>query len=646
MSDQPAERLTAHPPPLAHAPRGRLIGIRYALVVVGTCAMVAFSVHMFWVTEAGAAMAFDRALFYSAFLLVCAAAPFALAALWRKQSGLARDPLERARPRWLSPVVASAVLSVGIGSLALLLYQLSLESLERSVQRRLEAVGTLKASLVEAWINDSGDDIRIWTTTPEFFTLIEDWRGQGPGNLRAREQLIGRLHEHARTSQYAEIGLLDPTTGELLLTTGAATDSFDSRRRAIAAASSLHPVLDEAPSAYKGEREAGLNVGFFGAIQLPGSAGKLVIHVGIDPKHELFPVIEQWPGESATAEMLLLRREGASMVVLNDPVTGPAGSVARRLDARSPRSIGAALLEGKVGHLEGLDDRNQPVLAFARQVDGTSWILVAKLNRVEAFAELNRIAALAGASAGALLLVGAWWWLQQRRHVALERQHQLERAEQAVQLAELSRRVVAVQEHERRQLASELHDRTGANLAAININLKSIANAAPSHRPNDEALMQETHDLLADTIASIRDFCGELRPAVLDYAGLAPAIEHHLQLFARRTGIEAELDSQRYGDRCAPPIESVLFRIAQEALLNCAKHSRANKVSVSLSSMSGQIELVIADDGIGFVPEQLGLVGQAGNGLLHMRERAAFAGGTFALETGPGQGTRITVQIG
>ena len=319
----------------------------------------------------------------------------------------------------------------------------------------------------------------------------------------------------------------------------------------------------------------------------------------------------------------------------------------RRLEARSPRSIAVALADGKTGHIQGDDGNNERVLAYARAVEGTDWVVVAKLDRSEAFAELNRIVLLAAVNGAGLLLIGAWWWLENRRQAAAHRQHQLERAEQALQVANLSRRVVAVQEDERRVLANELHDRTGANLATININLKAIANSVVIHRPDDDALLRETRDLLADTIADIREFCGELRPAALDYAGLASAIEHHLKLFTRRTGIAAQMDHQGYSTRCAPPIESVLFRITQEALLNCAKHSQATKVDVSLSATSRAVTLVIADDGVGFNPEQLGLGGQStGNGLLSMRERAAFAGGTFAIETGPGRGTRITVEVG
>ncbi len=621
--------------------------IRYVLVGIGLCATAALSARLLWMIRSGVTLDIDDLVAYAAFLSACGAAPFALAMLWRRHLGLNRAPVRHVRPRWLSPLVASAVLSVGLASLALLIYTLARESVERSVQHRLEAIGALKASLAAAWIDDSSDDIRIWISSPEFFKLIEDWRSHGPADVQARVQLIARLHEHSRTSQYIEIGLRDPATGALLLTTGAEDDSPEVRRAVLAAVTTLHPVLDPTPWASRDSTGTPLDVGFLGTVQLPEGAGKFVIHIGIDTQHELYPMIELWPGNATAAEVLLLRREGSAMVVLNDTVSTEKGPVARRLEAQSSQSIGAALLAGRSGHLQGDDDRNQRVLAFAQPVEGTDWFLVAKLDRAEAFAELNRIVLVVALNGAGLLLIGAWWWLENRRLAGVERQHQRERTEQAERLADLSRRVVSLQEDERRLLASELHDRTGANLATININLKAIASSVVIHQPDDEALLRETRDLLTDTIASIREFCGELRPSALDYGGLAPAIEHHLKQFTRRTGIAAQMDCKGYSSRCAPPIESVLFRITQEAVLNCAKHSQASKVDVSLSATTTGVMLVIADNGVGFVPDQLGLAGQStGSGLLNMRERAAFAGGTFAIETGPGRGTRITVEVG
>ena len=330
-----------------------------------------------------------------------------------------------------------------------------------------------------------------------------------------------------------------------------------------------------------------------------------------------------------------MQRMGDAMVVVNDSRGKHSGRAARRMSTSASHSIGILLSQDKGGFIRGDDDHGHAVLAYAQPVTGTSWILVGKLDESEAFAELNRIVLLVASIAAALLLLGAWWWVE------------LERAEQDKRLAELSRRVVSVQEDERRRLATELHDRTGANLAAINLNLKYIAQAVPLRGADDEALLNETRDLLADTVVSIREFCSDLRPAILDYAGLAPAIEHSVAQFSRRTGIDFKVDHHGFSGRCRPDVESVLFRITQEALLNCAKHSHANTVRVTLVKNADHVTLTIADDGVGFAPGSLGQAGQdTGKGMLHMRERAAFAGGTLAVESAPGNGTRITVEVG
>jgi signal transduction histidine kinase len=614
------------------------------MAIAGLCTAAAVLARSV-LTSGGLDLGSDEFLAYVFFIFVGAAVAFSLASLWRRRPE--RLPLAAVGswPRsWSSPTVAGAILCAGLAALALLVYLLVHQSVERSVRARLQAVGTFKASLAKAWIDDSRDDIRIWTSSPEFIQLIEEWRSHG-SDVEAKARLIARLREHARTSQYVELGLRDPATGALLLTTGTEDDSPAVRGAAMAAAAAAHPMLDPLPEASKDGAGRALEVGFLGTVRLAGPR-EFVVHVGIDPDHELYPMIELWPGDASTAEVLLLRHDGSSLAVLNDTAVTKAGQIARQLDDASPHSIGAALIAHGAGPLQGVDDRGHHVLAFASAVEGTNWLVVAKLDRAAAFAELDRIALLAVSLGTALLLVTAWWWRDQRRQAHAEQLREHERAEQAVELANLSRRVVSAQEDERRRLASELHDRTGANLATIDINLSAITKHRLDRGPDHDALLRETRDLLADTIASIRDFCGELRPAALDYAGLAPAIEHHLHVFTRRTGIAAALDHSGYCTRCAAPVEAVLFRIFQEAVLNCAKHSRATRVDVTLSSAAGRVSLTIADNGVGFAVEQLGQAGPAtGSGLLGMRERAALAGGALVLDSAPCRGTRVAVQL-
>jgi len=215
-------------------------------------------------------------------------------------------------------------------------------------------------------------------------------------------------------------------------------------------------------------------------------------------------------------------------------------------------------------------------------------------------------------------------------------------------LRELSTRLVEVQEAERRQLSAELHDRTSPQLAAIQINLRMLGTLLDTRETDAikaedvKALLDDTAHLIADTTAGIREISSNLRPTVLDDGGLLPALTAYAQQFTQRTGIAVTLHTQDSPAPLTPAMESSLFRIAQEALTNCAKHAQAKNVTLRLAADRGHLMLTVADDGVGFDAESRGA---SGLGLITMRERAEFLGGTLTVETRPGQGTRILVRV-
>lgn len=230
--------------------------------------------------------------------------------------------------------------------------------------------------------------------------------------------------------------------------------------------------------------------------------------------------------------------------------------------------------------------------------------------------------------------------MTERKKIEHERIGYLKRLEDA------SRHLVAAQEDARRRLSSELHDRTSPNLAAININLNIIVTELPQEHSADFAeRLEDTRALIADTAASIRDICADMRPPLLDYAGLAAALDSYAQQFARRTGIAVQFDCANNDARYQPELESLLFRIFQEALTNCAKHANATQAFVTLSQDRHSVALTITDNGVGFDTALLGKTGPIGLGILNMREMAGVAGGRFSVESAPGKGTRINVEF-
>jgi signal transduction histidine kinase len=227
------------------------------------------------------------------------------------------------------------------------------------------------------------------------------------------------------------------------------------------------------------------------------------------------------------------------------------------------------------------------------------------------------------------------------------RGREAERAARERHMHELSRRLVAAQEDERRRLAAELHDRTSPNLAAVQLTLGNLRSSMPEDVLT--ALSDQFEDLralLQDATTGIRDVCAELRPALLDYAGLVPTLENHIQQFSRRTGILVKLEHRGLDGRLGGETEALLFRIVQEALTNCAKHAEATTVRIALRKGRRHLVLTIVDDGVGFDPAKIGGGdSKPGLGLLTMRERAEFAGGSMRIDSAPGRGTTIRAEL-
>jgi PAS domain S-box-containing protein len=217
-------------------------------------------------------------------------------------------------------------------------------------------------------------------------------------------------------------------------------------------------------------------------------------------------------------------------------------------------------------------------------------------------------------------------------------------------LRSLTRRLVAHQEIERRQIAQELHDQVGQTLTALNISL-SIARTQLSAEAIAKvgARLDESTRLIEETMARIRDVMATLRPAVLDDYGLAAALHWYTQQFSERTGLEVTLqvDQATATLRLAPEIETALFRTTQEALTNVVKHARVGRAAVALKTDRRALRLIVVDRGVGFDPaEPQAADERRGLGLIGMRERVEAVGGRLRLESAPGQGTLIVAEVG
>lgn len=209
----------------------------------------------------------------------------------------------------------------------------------------------------------------------------------------------------------------------------------------------------------------------------------------------------------------------------------------------------------------------------------------------------------------------------------------------------LLRRVVSAQEDERQRIAREMHDQLGQNLSALALKLSVLKNdydQQPVLREHFASLKKIVKQLDADVGYLIH----VLRPTALDDFGLVVALSNYVRNWSKQCGIRAELHkSGMEKDRLTSEIETVLYRITQEALTNVAKHANAENVDILLERRSDQVSLIIEDDGGGFDVEQAYDASEKRLGLINMRDRAALVGGTLAVESNPGAGATVVVRI-
>jgi PAS domain S-box-containing protein len=214
----------------------------------------------------------------------------------------------------------------------------------------------------------------------------------------------------------------------------------------------------------------------------------------------------------------------------------------------------------------------------------------------------------------------------------------------AMQLKALSRRLIEVQELERRHLARELHDEIGQVLTAVSINLKSLQFGMESTRPTE---LDDSIGQVDNAIQQVRNLSLDLRPSMLDDLGLEAAVRWLSGRMIQRTGLEIRLECDFPGPRPATAVETGCFRVVQESLTNIARHARASHVRIELKSGDDGILVRIADNGSGFDASDVfsRRSEQPTAGLLGMRERVQLLGGELSIDSAWGSGTTVTARV-
>jgi len=209
------------------------------------------------------------------------------------------------------------------------------------------------------------------------------------------------------------------------------------------------------------------------------------------------------------------------------------------------------------------------------------------------------------------------------------------------QLEHLSARLMEVQEEERTRLSRELHDEIVQNLAVLKMEIRE-AQALATRGSDAREPLARSRKLAETTVQEVRNISVLLRPSLLDDLGLGPALQWQAEEFTRRTGVPCSLRGE-VADDLPDAVKTCVYRVTQEALRNCEKHSKATDVCVTLTERHDSLEVVVEDNGTGFAvdrarrPTSLGVLG--------MKERASALGGVLQTSNRPNGGARVRLSV-
>jgi signal transduction histidine kinase len=235
--------------------------------------------------------------------------------------------------------------------------------------------------------------------------------------------------------------------------------------------------------------------------------------------------------------------------------------------------------------------------------------------------------------------------------VAIERAEALEQLTQGRETyRQLARHYLVAQDEERRRLARELHDETSQSLSALALNIRAAAEMAEL-LDQDQGLverMKKLESMAQQTAQELSRIINDLRPALLDSAGLVPAIRRFAEDKLQPQGIDIMIEVRGSLPRLAPEVEATIYRFTQGAIANIARHAEAQKLFILIECGEDLLSLQIADDGRGFDVSTITGIDETtgrGRGLFAMKERIRLLGGTCRVESAVGEGTTVVAEI-
>ncbi len=324
------------------------------------------------------------------------------------------------------PLLVFTVLGLTIGASGWLAFSAMRDSIRHEAQQLLAANGKLKAKQIEGWLNERVTDLVFDATDSETARVLIEWMryGKGADNLpeiRRHFEALQRIHDLNAVEVYdtegtARFGSDEPSA----LEHGTAARMAMERRT---------PMLVDF---HHDPRSSKISLGLMAPLMVNGRVGGALYHA-LDPANFLYPLIQEWPGSSRTAEILLIRREGDRLVYLNDLRYRRNAALAYTQPLENPSLAAVQALAGKRGVLENvLDYRDKPVLGYVAEISGTPWLMLVKVDEAEAYGAVNRLGLFSALITVLLISLsgyGIWlWWQRQQEHFrALGKQAELER---------------------------------------------------------------------------------------------------------------------------------------------------------------------------------------------------------------------------
>jgi signal transduction histidine kinase len=251
-----------------------------------------------------------------------------------------------------------------------------------------------------------------------------------------------------------------------------------------------------------------------------------------------------------------------------------------------------------------------------------------------------RLIVMLGVTLGVGLLLAAFT-IRRTLHLETELQKRYEEGVRARgELQDLGARLVSAQEEERRTISRELHDEVGQSLSALLMEAGNAAARVPDASVDVRRHVESIKKLAEASVNVIRNMTLLLRPSMLDDFGLVPALEWQAREVSKRTGLRVHVDAEENAGELPDQLRTCIYRVVQEALHNCARHSQARSVRVIVRQEAHKIILSVEDDGHGF---EAGRV--RGLGMIGMEERVTHLGGAFEVQSRPGGGTRVAAEL-